>query len=156
MAGWLVGWVGWIGSVTRSVGCRSAAHRWPIGGQSEVNRGPLAPLRRPIWQIDINIVTFVTFATPMELWAHNFCVQSAAVADSASEVRVSWLVKSWVAIFLEKKAPAAKWIAATGLVNPRWPFSLTKSACGELVSSNRACQILGGHFQQKERLRQDG
>ena len=31
-----------------------------------------------------------------------------------------------------------------------WSFLPKKSACGKLVSSNRACQIQGGHFHQKK------
>ena len=44
-------------------------------------------------------------------------------------------------IFTEKQALVASWIAATGLVKS-WVviFTEKKSACGKLVSSNRACQ----------------
>ena len=59
-------------------------------------------------------------------------------APAASWLAATGLVKSWVAIFTEKKAPAASWIAATGLVKS-WVVNFTKkkSACGKLASSNR-------------------
>ena len=41
--------------------------------------------------------------------------------------------------------PVRKWIRIGS-----WPFSTKKSACGKLVSSNRACQIPGGHFRRKK------
>ena len=40
-------------------------------------------------------------------------------APAASWIAATGLVKSRVAIFTEKKAPAARWIAATGLVKVR-------------------------------------
>ena len=65
----------------------------------------------------------------------------------------SWqgLSNPWVAIFTGKKAPAASWIAATGLVKSMGGhFHRKKSACDKLDSSNRACQIPGGHFHRKK------
>ena len=41
----------------------------------------------------------------------------------------------------KKKAPAASWFAATGLVKSWVAIFTEKSACGKLVSSNRACQV---------------
>ena len=50
-----------------------------------------------------------------------------------------------------KKAPAASWLAATGLVRSAGGhFHRKKSACGKLVSSNRACQIHGWSFSPKK------
>ena len=56
-----------------------------------------------------------------------------------------------------KKAPAASWLAATGLVKSQAViFTEQNSACGKMVSSNRACQIQGWSFSpKKKRLRQD-
>ena len=80
----------------------------------------------------------------------------------------------------KKEAPAASWVAATGLVKSRaviftkksacgkldssnGAFQITdshfdkkKSACGKLVSSNRACQVPDVHFAENKRLRQAG
>ena len=70
-------------------------------------------------------------------------------------------------IFIEKKAPAARYMAATELVKSdksrvaispeesacgkihsshracqiQWPFSLEESACAKIHNSNRACQV---------------
>ena len=74
-------------------------------------------------------------------------------APAASWLAATGLVKSWVAIFTKKKAPAARYIAATGLVKSWVVIFTEKSACGKLISSNRARQILGGHFHQKSACR---
>ena len=51
----------------------------------------------------------------------------------------------------KKNAPAASWLAATGLVKSQAAiFTEKKSACGKMDSSNRACQIPGGHFHRKK------
>ena len=66
------------------------------------------------------------------------------------------LVKSWVAIFTEKKRLRQDFPAAQGLSNPRWPFSPKKKrlrqdfpAATGLVKSWMAI------FTEKKRLRQD-
>ena len=41
------------------------------------------------------------------------------IAPAASWLAATGLVKSWVVIFTEKKAPAASFLAATGLVRSR-------------------------------------
>ena len=52
-----------------------------------------------------------------------------------------------VAIFTDKKTLAASWLAAKGVVKSRGShFHCKNSAYGKLVSSDRACQILGGLF----------
>ena len=74
-------------------------------------------------------------------------------APAASWLAATGLVKSWVAIFAEKKAPAASWLAATGLVESLGGhFHRRKGACGKLVSSNRACRILGWSIWQPVRF----
>jgi len=63
-------------------------------------------------------------------------------APAASWIAATGLVKSRGDHFRRKKAPAASWLAATGLVKSRGGnFQRKKSACGKLVSSNRACQV---------------
>ena len=77
--------------------------------------------------------------------------------------------------FRQKKATAAKYLSAIGLVKTRgghfqrkknacakihssnrvwqiqgWSFLLKKSACGKIPTSNRACQILGWSFSQQQ------
>ena len=70
-------------------------------------------------------------------------------APAARRIAATGLVKSRAAIFTEKKAPAARRIAATGLVKSRAAiFPEKKSACGKLVSSNRACQVRGGQLSE--------
>ena len=65
-------------------------------------------------------------------------------------IRVSTCqIQGWP--FRRKKAPAASWIAATGLVKSRGDhFRRKKSACGKLVISNRACQIQGWSFSPRK------
>ena len=41
-----------------------------MGGRSQVMLGK--SILNSMWQIDINVVTFDTFETPVELGAHNF------------------------------------------------------------------------------------
>ena len=56
-----------------------------------------------------------------------------------------------MAIFTDKQAQAASWLTAKGLVKSMADhFHRQKSACGKLVSRNRAWQILGCHFHQKK------
>ena len=63
-------------------------------------------------------------------------------APAASWIAATGLVKSRGGHFHRKKAPAASWLASTGLVKSRGGhFHRKKSACGKLDSSNRACQV---------------
>ena len=49
-------------------------------------------------------------------WPSWVAIFTEKKAPAASWIAATGLVKSWVAIFTEKKAPAASWLAAKGLV----------------------------------------
>ena len=71
----------------------------------------------------------------------HFCRKKA---PAASWLAATGLVKSRDGHLCRKKAPAASWIPATGLVKS-WVviFTKQKNAHGKLDSGNRACQISG-------------
>ena len=53
-------------------------------------------------------------------------------------------------IFTKKKRLRQDTYQQQGLSNPGVVIFTKKSACGKIHSSNRACQILGGHFHRKK------
>ena len=55
-------------------------------------------------------------------------------APAGRYIGATGLVKSWVAIFTEKKAPAASWRAATGLVKSWVAIFIEAAAVGGSVT----------------------
>ena len=51
---------------------------------------------------------------------------------------------------IQERTPAARFLAATGLVKSRVVFLSKKSACGKIPTCARACEILGGHFHKRK------
>ena len=115
--------------------------------------------QRCMWQIDINIVTFVALRTPVELGLTISKLSRPLSRLPPAMFGCRGLSNPgcpFTQFTPEKKAPEASWIAATGLVKS-WK-AIFKKRCGKLVSSNRACQVIECHFRNKKRkrLRQAG
>ena len=79
-------------------------------------------------------------------------------APAASWLAATGLVKSWMVISTEKKAPAASWLAATGLVES-WMaiFTEKKTPAASGLPTTQGLSNPGWPFSsQKKRLRQAG